>query len=86
MSDHQYYYEVRKQDPMHYIDRVLLAELVVRDPVGPRSHSAPLKAAVLITVILLAVLAAQYVSVSQRASSTAQGAEVRDPHSLITAP
>ena len=42
MSDHHYHYEVRNQDPVHYIDRVLLAELVVRDPVGPRSHSAPL--------------------------------------------
>ena len=86
MSDHQYYYEVRKQDPMHYIDRVLLAEIMARDPVVPSSHLTRFNAAHLTVLVLLAVLAAQYVPMSPRSPSMAQEAEVRDPGSFVTTP
>jgi len=66
MSDHQYYYEVRNQDPMHYIDRVLLAEIMARDPVVSTSHLTRFKAALLTVLVLVALLAAQYVPMSPR--------------------
>jgi len=87
MSDHHYNYEVRTRDPMHYIDRVLLAELMARDPVVSRSsHLTRFKAVLLTLLVLLAVLAAQYVPVSQRSTSMPQEAAAREPHSSIILP
>ena len=86
MSDHHYHYEVRNQDPVRYIDRVPLAELVARDAVRARTHLKRLKAASLTALILLGLLIAQYVPVSQGSTGRAQEVEVRDADHLLLLP
>ena len=75
MCDHHYSYEVRNQDPVQYIDRVLLAELMVRDQPLPSGHLTRFKAGLLTLLIVLAALGALVVPLSQRSPSVAQEAD-----------